>query len=175
MKINPELKKQIKAKKKEIDQEKDKKIADQEKEIDKKFDNFSSKMEDFKAREKAKSPLQLRKLENKSAWSWFTDGAIWRGFLWLVQVIIFIAPSYATAQAIASSVLPEIGNAIGHSVGLTTSSKMIDVVNLMFIPTAFMGLFYLAMLLTIMYWFWRLLNKLFGKWRLHSMQNHNLL
>lgn len=122
------LSKQIKLKTKQIKKEERKKYNDRSAKLDQKVEQIG----------------QAAKLKNKTANQKLIDkikgGALIRGLWWFVQFWIEVSIIMLTCQVGAQTILPRIGLILGHASGLTTKADIIDKVNIMFIPTEFIGL-----------------------------------
>lgn len=163
------LKDQIKKRQKELDKERKENTQKKIEQIDQKFKPVEQKLAQTQAQVRKNSPYFS---QNDHWYDFIINGSLWRGFLWLVQALIEMCIGYGLAQYTASSLISEIGNSIGHAMGLTNESSLIDKVNLMFLPTAFMGAFLLVAIFIFLKILWRGLNKPFGRWRMHSLIKH---
>lgn len=165
------LKKQIKQKNKEIKQEEDAKVKAQQAKVDAKSDKMIEKAE---AQQKSA----------RTTWNYvfggtirdvFIDGRIFRGILWFLQGFIEADIVFSVAMWFVTNQLYQMGEAIGHGAGITTDSNMIDKVNMMFIPTAFMALVCFAGLMVGAVLLWKFMNKIFGRLRIRSKFKHGLI
>lgn len=153
------LSKQIKLKTKQI-----------KKEEREKYNERSAKLD-----QKVKQIGQTAKLKNKTANQRLIEkikgGALIRGFWWFVQFWIEVSIIMLTCQVGAQTILPRIGLILGHASGLTTKADIIDKVNIMFIPTAFIGLIMVFGCLYLYKISWTYLTKWFDKLRLRTKKS----
>lgn len=153
------LSKQIKLKTKKIKKEEREKYNDRSAKLDQKVEQIG----------------QTAKLKNKTANQRLIEkikgGALIRGFWWFVQFWIEVSVIMLTCQVGAQTLLPRIGLILGHASGLTTKADIIDKVNIMFIPTAFIGLIMVFGCLWLYKISWKYLTKWFDKLRLRTKKS----
>lgn len=153
------LSKQIKLKTKQIKKEEREKYNDRSAKLDQKVEQIG----------------QTAKLKNKTANQRLIEkikgGALIRGFWWFVQFWIEVSIIMLTCQVGAQTILPRIGLILGHASGLTTKADIIDKVNIMFIPTAFIGLIIVFGCLYLYKISWKYLTKWFDKLRLRTKKS----
>ena len=153
------LSKQIKLKTKQI-----------KKEEQEKYNERSTKLD-----QKAEQIGQTAKLKNKTAnqklIDKIKDGTLIRGFWWFVQFWIEASIIMLTCQVSAQTILPRLGLILGYASGLTTKADIIDKVNIMFIPTAFIGLIMVFGCLYLYKISWKYLTKWFDKLRLRTKKS----
>lgn len=150
-----DYKKEIKKKKIAIKKQEIENYHQKTDEIDKKLDKYKTK--------KVVTPIDFFKL-----------GYFWRSFIWLIQIWLEVLIAFVMIMYTAESVLPVIGNNIGHALGLSTNSKLIDQVNLMYLPTIFCGVFLVIGEYLILKYIWKFFNYEFGKVRMRSKEKHHL-
>lgn len=152
------LKKQIKEKKNQIKNEELDKYHKRTAKIDQKIDKAMNKLDQKAADSRKVAGFKLYKR------SWV------RGILWLLQFWLEVGIGFSVTLYLASSILPMIGNNIGHALGLTTEASLIDQVNLMFLPTAFVGIILIVCDLIFLKWLWSKMNKYLGRIRRNSFE-----
>lgn len=156
------LNKAIKLKAKQIEK-------DEQSKYKKRTENVDRKAQALGEKAKAKNKSQNQKLIDK-----IKNGALVRAFWWLVQFWIEVSLIMFTMQLSAQTILPRAGVILGHAAGLTTKADIIDKVNIMFIPTGFLGLALLVFLLMLYKASWKKLTEWFGILRDRSLKKHNL-
>lgn len=171
VKYSSNLKKQIKQKNKEIKEEEAKKVKQQQDKLDAKSDKMVKHAE--KTQRDARTTMNY--IFGGTIHDVFTDGRIFRGFLWALQIFIEADIVFSVAMWFVTNQLYQMGEAIGHGAGITVDSNMIDKVNMMFIPTAFMALVCFAGVMAGAVLLWKLMNKIFGRLRMRSKYKHNLV
>ena len=154
-----ELKKKVKKinrQQKEIDA---KRIA----EIDKKVDHAEKKTHTLS-----------EKLFGKNITKWLFSGVIGRGILWLIQDTIIVMLGVGISMWLMTIFLPNFGNMLGHSAGLTPNAINIDQFNLMFNPLIYLDLMAVITEWALLKQIWKWLNRYFGKLRQKNAINHGL-
>ena len=153
------LSKQIKLRAKKIKKEEQEKYNERSSKLDQKVEQIG----------------QTAKLKNKTANQRLIEkikgGALIRGFWWFVQFWIEVSIIMLTCQVSAQTILPRLGLILGHASGLTTKADIIDKVNIMFIPTAFIGLIMVFGCLYLYKISWKYLTKWFDKLRLKTKKS----
>lgn len=153
------LSKQIKLKAKKIKKEEQEKYNERSNKLDQKVVQIGKDA-------KSKNKVTNQKLVNK-----IKGGALIRGLWWFVQFWIEVSIIMLTCQVGAQTILPRIGLILGHASGLTTKADIIDKVNIMFIPTAFIGLIMVFGYLWLYKISWKYLTKWFDKLRLRTKKS----
>lgn len=153
------LSKQIKLKTKQIKKEEQEKYNERSTKLDQKVEQIGQTA-------KLKNKTANQKLIDK-----IKDGTLIRGFWWFVQFWIEASIIMLTCQVSAQTILPRLGLILGYASGLTTKADIIDKVNIMFIPTAFIGLIMVFGCLYLYKLSWKYLTKWFDKLRLRTKKS----
>lgn len=171
VKYSDNIKKQIKQKNKEIKNEESQRVKKEQAIADAKSDERIKKAE--KAQKSARATWNY--VFGGTIHDVFTDGRIYRAILWFLQAFVEADIVFSVSMWFVTNELYQMGEAIGHGAGVTTESNMIDKVNMMFIPTAFMGLVCFSGIMAGAWLLWKLMNKIFGRLRLRSKFKHDLV
>lgn len=153
------LSKQIKLKAKKIKKEEQEKYNERSSKLDQKVVQIGK---DAESKNKATNQRLINKIKG---------GALIRGLWWFVQFWIEVSIIMLTCQVGAQTILPRIGLILGHASGLTTKADIIDKVNIMFIPTAFIGLIMVFGYLWLYRISWKYLTRWFDKLRLRTKKS----